>query len=152
MSEVLYKMFCEKFPPIGSVSRISVYPLDSGGTLIERIYLNLLDESFIEVEEPLTDSDSIKKLAGKIFDDVEFDFYKHSEEGNIIFFNPEGVDDYSQNYSGHYIAVREPLKIPVITISTGNRGAIKLNSRQRDKYFYFVCELYDMFFWMVLDV
>ena len=150
MSDTLYKMFCEKYPPIGlwKTSRITLYPSYGGGTWIERIHLNLLEKIFLEFLEkrkPLIKSDDIGKLAKKIFDDINYDFYTHREEGNVIFFRPEGIDKYSQNYAGHYIAVHEPLIIPKILISTGNRGAIGLHNKQREKYFQFVDELYDIF-------
>ena len=147
MSDKLYKTLCETFPPIGSCKapRITLYPPDSGGTWIERIYLNLIEKEFLKIEQPIVKSKEIKELAGRIFEDIEFNFFKHQEEGNVISFIPDGIDSYSQNYIGHYISVRDPLRYPIITISTGNRGSIRLYPRQRKKYFQFVKELYGLF-------
>lgn len=149
MSDILYKMFCEKFPPTPRrVPRVSIYPPNGGESWIERIHLNLIEKIFIDrdrKEPPLLESKDIDCLAEKIFDDINYEFYEQQEEGNVIDFSPEGIDDYTQNYMGHYIAVHEPLRIPRITISTGNRGSIGLHKRQREKYFQFVDELYGIF-------
>ena len=113
------------------------YPISMDLVKVEKI--------FIGIRTPIIEPGDIGELAKKIFDDVNFDFYKHQEEGNVILFRPNGIDDYSQNYMGHYVSVKDPLRYPIMTISTGNRGSIKLHLRQRGKYFQFVKELYELF-------
>ncbi len=144
MSDILYKQLCEKFPPIGQLSRISIYP-EGGERYIERIYLNLIEEIFLGLTKPLLKSKDIETLAKKIFDDIPYEFHKHPDEGNIISFLPEGVDEYAQSYMEQDIIIKDPLNYPKITISTGNRGSIKLHPEQRDKYFQFAVELYESF-------
>jgi len=155
MSEILCKMLYERFPPIGphNVNRVLIYtgfateawtPNSKGQTHIERIHLDLIDRIFLDVKEALVQPEEIKRLADKIFD-IPFDF-NLTDDGYTIYFQQHGIDDYSQKYSHHFIAVKEQLKKPQIMISTGNRGAIVLNNMQREKYFQFVTELYDLFF------
>ncbi len=147
MSDKLYQLLCRRFPPTcRGYKRISIYPPceDENPTWIERIHLNLVEKEFLDIKESLVKSEEIEGLAKEIFDDIPFRFYKNQEEGNIIYFAPEGIDNYNQKYFGHFIEIHEPLIIPKITISTGNRGSIDLHQRQRKKYFKFVENLYDL--------
>ena len=141
MTDQLYKMFCSRFPPIPETGteRVTTY------MGVERIHLKLIDKAFFDTER-VTDSKIVKNTAEKIFDDVEFRFYTLQEEGDVILFEPYGLDGYKQNYVGHAIEVlQRPRRSPVITFSTGNRGAIRLKDRQRKKYFDFAVELNDIF-------
>ena len=52
---------------------------------------------------------------------------------------------YQGNHSEHSIEVILPSTHPVITISTGNRGAIDLLPKQRDNYYNFVENIYRLF-------
>lgn len=147
MSDKLYEMFKLRFPPVGpyKTERVTIYPPDCGRA-IERIHLNLIDESFLGLEEPILESASIEKLAKKTFDDIPFRFYTQQDEGDVILFSPEGIDEYSQKYAGHSIEVlQKPPRFPWITFSTGNRGCIGLHKRQRKKYFNFTVDLNDLF-------
>ena len=137
-------MLNEKFPPIGpyKTERVTTY-IPDGPT--ERIHLYLIDKIYLDIREPIVQSEQVEGLAKKIFDDIDFRFYGHQEEGNVIQFKPYGLDKYVQNYLGHYIAVHEPLKFPKMTISTANRGAFRLHERQRQKYFDFVVDLNGIF-------
>lgn len=147
MSDVLYRVLCKKYPPVGpnNFSRVTLYPLNGGEKGIERIHLNLVEKVFLDRKKPLVEPNVVEELAKKIFEDVNHNFYEEQEEGNVIFFRPKEIDEYSQNYTGHYIAVHDPLIIPKITISTGNRGIMKLHKRQRKKYLQFVNDLYGIF-------
>lgn len=145
MSDLLLKKLREMFPPVGpkKFERITTYPPNSG-KWIEKIHLNLIEKRFLDLKEPIVKSREIEEIAENIFD-VEYDFYEHQEEGNVILFRPNFCDEYNQNYSGHYIALENPLKIPKITISTGNRGSIQLMGPQREKYLLFVEKTYKLF-------
>jgi len=147
MSDVLLKMFRERYPPVGlhNTERLSTYPFN-GGDYIERIYLELLEKIFVDLYKPLIVPEDIEKLAEKIFDDIDYKFFYHQDEGHIIsFMLPTGMDEYFESYSEHIISVKEPFYFPKITFWTGNRGSIKLHKRQREKYFQFANELYDIF-------
>ncbi len=151
MSDVLLKMFCERYPPLDphNTERLSTYPY-GGGDWIERIYLELNENIFSDLIEdssgPLIVPEDIEKLAEKIFDDIDYKFFYHQDEGYIISFKlPSGMDEYFESYSEHIISVQEPFYFPIIAFWTGNRGSIKLHDRQRDKYFQFANELYDIF-------
>lgn len=144
MTVELVKMFEDRFPPVGphKVPRVSTY---HG---IERIYLTLLDEVFVGINKPLVTIDEIKTLAHKIFDkDVNFEFKENQGtlDGAVILFEPRGGDNYSMNYSGHSIQVHKPFIVPEITLSLANRGTAKLYPKQRNKYFQFVNNLYELF-------
>lgn len=144
-------MFREKYPPTPRGNqRMSIYPPaedEDNCALVERIYLDLIEKIIINTDrtKKLIEVSLIENLAKKIFDDVNFKFYEDSEEGPIIFFEPTKIDKYSDSYTHHYIAVDKKLRIPTLTISTGNRGAIELHPRQRKKYFQFVNELYETY-------
>ena len=147
MSDVLLKMFRERYPPVGpkDYERLSTYPFN-GGDYIERIYLELLEKIFVDLYKPLIVPEDIEKLAEKIFDDIDHKFYYLQDEGYIISFKPPAdIDEYFQSYAEHTISVKKPFIFPKITFSTGNRGSIKLHDRQREKYFQFANELYDIF-------
>ena len=143
MTDKLVRMFEEKYPPIGpyQTSRVSTY------NSIERIYLYLLDEVFVGIKKPLVATNDIKTLANKIFDDANFKFEENpgTLTGPVIIFEPRGADRYSMNYSGHYIQVHKPFVVPVVTLSLANRGAAKLYHKQRNKYFGFVNNLYELY-------
>jgi hypothetical protein len=146
MSDKLYEMLRIKFPPVGpyKIERVTTYPPDCD-RCIERIHLNLIDEAFFGLKEPILESASIEKLAKKTFD-IPFRFYTQQEEGDVILFSPEGIDEYIQKYAGHSIEVlQKPPRSPIITFSTGNRGCIGLHNRQRKKYFNFAVNLNDLF-------
>jgi len=140
-------MFRERYPPVGphDYERLSTYPFN-GGDYIERIYLELLEKIFVDLNKPLIVPEDIEKIAEKIFDDIDHKFFYHQDEGYIISFKlPSGMDKYFESYSEHIISVKEPFNFPKITFWTGNRGSIKLHDRQREKYFRFANELYDIF-------
>jgi len=151
MSDKLVEMFKEKYPltPRG-YDRVSIYPR-GGGTWVERIHLDLVEKEFLKFQidkKPLADISSIKDVAKRVFDDIGHRHYTLKDQGNlldILYFEPKGIDDYNQSYSNHFIEIREPLIIPKIMISTGNRGRIKLHERQREKYFQFVNDVYNLF-------
>ena len=148
MSDKLFELFCQKFPPTPlGYQRISVYPPSEceKPTWIERIHLDLIEKEFLNIKQPIVKLEEIGELAERIFNDINFDFYKYQEEGNLIFFRPNGIDNYCQKYSGHFIEIYEPLRYPKILISTGNRGSIELHPKQRRKYFQFVKKLYELF-------
>jgi len=84
MSDVLYDMFCRKFPPIKNlVKRVSVYPPDQE-TLIERIYLTLYEKPFLKTKEPNADRDSLDLIAGQVFDDIRYEIDEHPEKKALI--------------------------------------------------------------------
>ncbi|NOQ55237.1 MAG: hypothetical protein GQ477_00355 [Nanohaloarchaea archaeon] len=148
MSDILLKQLNEKYPPIGphNATQLSIYPYQElSSRYIERIYLDVLDLKFIKNPKDLITMDEMKDLAESIFDDIDFEMKNIRDEGYIVEFKPHGISDYLENYSGHAIIIREPFSTPHITISTGNRGSIGLNDRQREKYFNFVNGLYDIF-------
>ena len=110
---------------------------------VERVHLQLMDRNFHKTKKTAS-SETVKEIADRIFNDVEFRFYTHQEEGDVILFSPNGIDNYSQKYVGHAIEVlQRPGRFPVITFSTGNRGDAGLNSKQRKKYFQFAVCLND---------
>jgi hypothetical protein len=134
MTAKLYEMLCKKFPPMPSGrERVSTY-CDN-----ERVHLKLIDKTFLDSNVVL-DSKIVKDIASRLFD-VSFRFYPRQEEGDIVFFSPKGIDDYSLKYTGHSIEIlQRPGEFPVLTFSTGNRGCACLDSKQRYKYFHFgVC-------------
>jgi len=147
MSDILYNQLLEKYPdtPRG-YKRVSLYPKEKNAP-IEFFHLNLVEKIFTDIEDrkPLANKEEIKDIADKIFDDVTHKFWENTEEGYMIKFSLEGIDDYFQHYSGHYIAVDEHFFIPKIVISTGNRGLNVLHPKQRERYFKFVNEVYDLF-------
>jgi hypothetical protein len=132
MTDKLCKMLISRFPPLPSgAKRVTTY------YGVERIHLSLIDRSFLDLEEPLVEPRIIEDIAKRLFD-VDFRFYKHQEEGDIILFSPRGIDDYNNRYAGHHIAIEQnPHMFPTITFSTGNRGAATLSDRQRSKYYHF---------------
>jgi hypothetical protein len=149
MTDILFQRFRERFPSINDYERITIYGA------YERIYLDLIEAEFIS--SPLFDSkEKIKDLALKIFD-VNF-IYKFLRDGldervGIIFdpiILPKPKMSYesfrrNMNYSGHSIEITLPASHPMITISTGNRGAVDLIEKQRDNYYNFVVEVYEIF-------
>ena len=144
MTDKLVKMFEGKYPPVGphKTSRVSTY---NG---IERIYLNLLDKVFVGIEKPLVFMGEIKTLTNKIFDgdaNIRFEEDPGTLTGAVIIFEPRGADNYSMNYDGHSIQVHKPFVVPVVTLSLANRGAAKLYHKQRNKYFGFVNNLYELY-------
>ena len=148
MSDKLVEMFRKRYPltPRG-YDRIYTYPPNGS---IERIHLHLVEKDFLKFldkKKPLADISSIKNIAQEVFNDIGCKFYTLEEQGidNIFSFYPKKMDDYNESYTGHFIEIREPLIIPKIMISTGNRGRIKLHDRQRKKYFQFINEVYDIF-------
>ncbi len=145
MTDILFKRFRERFPPIGDRERITIYEA------YERIYLDLIEREFVEA--PQFDSlDKIKDLASKTFDVNFYWGYSHynmSHNVPTIIFDPKcgtkKLMEYDDWYSCHSIEVDIPSFHLVITISTGNRGRADLIEKQRDKYFEFVEGVYKLF-------
>ncbi|MBW6462171.1 MAG: hypothetical protein K0B07_03940 [DPANN group archaeon] len=146
MSDILVEQLSVQYQPVGlhKNEQISIYPFD-GGRYVERIYVDIIDKIFFGVDKPLVTFEEITGIAEAVFDDVHFAMRDHSTEGYLVLFKPQGIDKYSLNYDGHDIVIRKPFDTLKITISTGNRGAIGLNYRQREKYFDFVNKVYDLF-------
>jgi len=136
MTDILFKRLTERFPLEENMD-VSAYEN------FERIYLSLPDFRFKKY--PLFDSyDRIKDLASKIFD-VPFAYEKRGDTGPAIFFEPELKTDYQRNHVNHSIEVKLPAKYPIIIIDTGNRGCGFLLDNQRDNYFKFVEETFNLF-------
>ncbi|NOQ37916.1 hypothetical protein GQ472_03425 [archaeon] len=147
MSDKLLRMFRDRYPPVDpyNTERLLTYPFN-GGDYIERIYLELSEKIFVDLNKPLIAPEDIDRLASKIFDDIDYRFHYVRDEGHMISFKPiVSMDEYIQSYSEHSITVKKPFTFPKITFSTGSRGDIKLHDRQRDKYFQFANELYNLF-------
>jgi hypothetical protein len=137
MTDILANILRAEYPQINSFDPISIYGAH------ERIYLNLTNKKFHKAPK-FNDSNKIFQIAEKIFD-VPFDFEIKGDIGEAIFFSPQKNDEYHQNHFGHYIQVHLPYSYPLITISTGNRGAVELFENQRMNYFQFVKETYNLF-------
>ena len=137
MTFELAQMLKETYPPILNFERINIYGKN------ERISLNLLDFCF-DGKSNFNDHTKIEALARKIFD-VPFVYEKKGDIGPAIFFQPKINDSYHQNHTNHYINVYLPGKCPEITISTGNRGPSLLIDKQRQNYFQFVNQIFELF-------
>jgi len=147
MTVVLFEKFKQRFPPIKNHDRVSIYEA------YERIYLSIIDRQFIGAPD-FNSEQKIKDLASKTFD-VNF-VSKTFEEGHknklYLIFEPIIFSKmskksflYNSSYSGHSIDINLPSFWPEITISTGNRGRTNLSQKQRDKYYNFVEEIYNLF-------
>lgn len=137
MTDILVDILNKEYRGVCGSGCVSVYGV------YERIYLNLTNEKFSKAPS-FNDSKKILRIAKEIFD-VPFDFEMKGDIGEAIFFSPKINDAYHQNHFGHYIQVHLPSAYPMITISTGNRDAVKLFETQRNNYFEFVKGLYSMF-------
>ena len=149
MTDILFQRLMERFPPIDDYERVSIYGA------YERIYLDLIESAFMKSKQ-FNLSKKIKNLALRIFD-VNFIYIPLSDGGEkrwSVIFEPiildkEKMSDesfkYQGNHSEHSIEVILPSTHPVITISTGNRGAIDLLPKQRDNYYNFVENIYRLF-------
>ena len=137
MTDVLADILRKEYPPLNGVERVSTYENN------ERIYLNLIP--LIALFPPMfTDSNKIFEIAKNTFD-VPFKFEKRGDIGEAVFFEPAINDKYHQNHFGHYIHIDLPFSYPLITIFTGNRGAVSLIAQQRQRYFDFVNKVYKSF-------
>jgi len=137
MTYKLVEILKNEYPPINNFERVSIYGA------YERIYLDLISKDFLN-GGLLKDSKKIFELAQKLFD-VPFTFGRKGDLGEIIYFEPSSSNKYEQNHFAHYIKVEVPSNHPMITISTANRGAGELFKKQRDNYFKFVNETYNLF-------
>jgi len=127
-------------------SRISQYP--PGG--FERIFVNLDEKIFSDLEEHLINTDDVKSLAEQTFgSEVEYKFYENDPEwvGHVIDFNPDPQNKekwpYRMAYQRHWIVVNTPFTSRRVAIYTGD-GRMSLNSVQRIKYFSFVSNYYNL--------
>ena len=57
MTETLFKILNEKYPPINGASIISIYEA------YERVYLTLYNKIFLDLEKPLINLDNIESIA-----------------------------------------------------------------------------------------
>ena len=136
MTEKLVKILSKLYPPIENNNRVSIYGAH------EEIYLLLFDYIFVNAK--INDIEVFRKSADKIFD-VPFYLGSKGDIKNAVFFEPNSQDEYQQNYSNHFIQISLPSKFPKMTISTGNRGKVKLLDKQREKYLEFVKNVYKIF-------
>ena len=136
MTDILFRRLVERFP-IEENMDVSTYEN------FERIYLRLSDMRFKKAPN-FNSHDRIKNLASRIFD-VDFAYEKRGEIGPAIFFEPRLKTDYQRNHTNHHIEVQLPSKYPIIVIDTGNRGCGFLLDNQRDNYFKFVEETFNLF-------
>jgi hypothetical protein len=149
MTSILFERFKKRFPPINEYERIRVYEN------FERIYLDLIKEEFLSAHY-INPKEEIEELAKKIFD-VNFACRSLSDGGDsrlAIIFDPiilpkgkmnEEDFMYHSWYDGHSIEISLPARHPMVTISTGNRGRTDLLNRQRDLYYNFTEEVYNLF-------
>ncbi|MBU3896582.1 MAG: hypothetical protein KJ697_01470 [Nanoarchaeota archaeon] len=155
MSEILCQMFSDRFPLFGMYQTPRVLIYDGEGTpswepgmrMVERIHLELYNQEIhdknrnrVDLIKPL----EVKKIAGKVFNDISHEFYDN-EDGSFIKFLPEKMDDYSLRYDCHEITVQQPFTYPKIMFSIGNRGRMDLHGKQRQKYFKFATDIYEAF-------
>jgi hypothetical protein len=149
MVDKLVKRFIDRFPPIPETGaeRVTTY------FGVERVYLQLIDEAFLNKEEkglntPVLESNGIKRIAERIFNDVEFRFYHGKvdcglDDEDVVFFSPEWsrikkIQDYKERYGGQSIEVLQGNhRWPFITFNLANRGTSFLSDKQRDKYYNF---------------
>ncbi len=146
MSDILYKKLIGKFPPVGEfkVKRVTVYPQtdEENPRGIERIYVKFLEERFINKNSHLELGD-LEKIANEVFPDIEFEGKSLGDEGDVILFNPGNPAKEYQKYQGHAFRFYYEGTVPIIEISTGNRGDIGLSDEQRERYFEFCMKVYD---------
>ena len=136
MTDILFKRLADRFPLCDNCD-ISVYEN------YERIYVHLANPRFSKSPQ-FNSHNKIKNLASIVFD-VDFVYEKRGEIGPAIFFEPKKRDSYSHNHQDHSLHVHLPSKFPMVTIDTGNRGSTILMNRQRDNYFKFVEETFNLF-------
>ncbi len=149
MTEKLYNMLMERFPPAKENYRIGVYEA------WERIYLSLNEREFINAP-PFDSKEKINDLAQKLFD-VNYEWGKtyYTEPIPTIIFAPKilskreggtvAMMKYGDYYSGHSIEIQIPCQRVEMTINTGNRGVTFLNPKQRKKYYDFVLGVHGLF-------
>jgi len=148
MVELLIQMLETNFGllPNGK-TRISQYPRQG----FERVFVDLFEMIFFELEEPLIDIGDIRALAEQTFGgEVEYQFFENEEEwnGHVIDFDPDPrkkeKNSYRMAYQHHHIVVNTPLTSQRVSIYAGD-GRMSLNSVQRTKYFSFVLGVYNLF-------
>lgn len=146
MTHKLMQILRTKYSFISQVqfSDISGYPPPEGN---ERIYFSYCHKNYMNYKNELITTEQIKNIATLVFDDVGWNFYekKGLMQNAIIFYINEKISkkrfEYQSRYDGHDIEFGKLDVQLYITISTGNRGGVKLHQRQRKKYESFIEEV-----------
>jgi len=144
----LYKDLVKQFPSNERDREcriISTYPIlqNRQASLdgIESIEVLLLDEKFYErfFKGLRTTNERVEELARDVFRDIDFDFLKTDDACTVSFARVR-----NSYYPGHSIVVREPLITPKVRIIL-RRDNGDLMEQQRNSYFNFVWEMYNLF-------